>query len=65
MGKMSDRKRKGNRAKRKKAKALKSLELPKFRIPTPPAGKIFKSSKDYDRKDNQKIVQKEILNHEE
>ena len=61
MGKMSDRRRKAKKQKNKKAKMLKSLQLPKIRVPIPPVGSAFKSPKDYNRSENKKIIQKELL----
>lgn len=45
---------------RKLSKLLKNLEIPKKRLPTSKGGYAFKSKKDYDRKENKKIVEKEL-----
>lgn len=62
MGKMSSRRRKAKKMKNKLAKFMKSLIKIKPRIPVAPAGSRFKSKKDYDRKENKKVVQKELDN---
>lgn len=41
---------------------MKSLSLLKLRIPIPPIGSIFKTNKDYDRKQNKRIIKRESEN---
>jgi len=60
MGKMAKRKRKSKKKKNSLAKALESLKLFIGRIPTPPPTKAFKSKKDYKRKNNKEIVEREL-----
>lgn len=49
------------RSKRRKlSKLLKSIQTIKKRIPTSKGGFAFKSQKDYDRKQNKKIIEKEL-----
>jgi len=62
MGKMSCRRRKAKKMKNKLAKLMKSLIKIKPRIPVAPAGSRFKSKKDYDRKENNKVINKELNN---
>ena len=64
MGKMNDRRRRATKAKNKLKKRLKSLDSLPFRKPTAKAGWAFKSKKDYDRKQNKKIVDKEMSKYE-
>jgi hypothetical protein len=45
---------------RKLSKLLKSIQDVKPRIPTCKGGHAFKSQKDYDRKNNKKIIEKEL-----
>ena len=44
----------------KRRKLLKSIKEFKKRIPTCKGGYAFKSPRDYDRKDNKKVVDKEL-----
>ena len=49
------------RSKRRKlSKLLKSMKEIKKRIPTCKGGYAFKSPRDYDRKENKKIIDKEL-----
>ena len=48
------------RKRRKLSKLLKSAKNPKKRIPIAPPRVVFKSKKDYDRKENKKIVRENL-----
>ena len=50
------RRRKTKKNKKTIPKLLELLKNIKIRIPTPPTGSIFKSIKDYDRRNNKKSI---------
>lgn len=50
--------------KKKPKKSNFSKQKPKIRIPIPRPGTSFKSKKDYRRKENRKVVDKEIYDNE-
>ena len=60
MGKMADRRRKRKKNKKTISKLLESLKNITPRMLLPPIGSAFKSKKDYNRKDNKKIIKKEL-----
>ncbi|MHA1675726.1 MAG: hypothetical protein ACTSU6_00955 [Candidatus Njordarchaeales archaeon] len=63
MGKMSDRRRKRKKNKVSSSKLLELLQkITLIKAPTPPTGYAFKSKKDYDRKNNKKVVKKLLEN---
>lgn len=66
MGKMQDRRRKAKKTKKslhQLAQELKNTNKIQ-KAPTPPPGFAHKSKKDYNRKDNQKIINKALSDAE-
>lgn len=59
MSKMAKRRKKAKKNKKTIANLIKSLKNIKMRIPTPPPGISFKSIRDYNRRNNKKIIKEE------
>lgn len=57
---MAKRRRKMKKCRKTLPKLLEILNNIKIRVPVPPVGAVFKSKKDYNRRNNKKIVEKEL-----